>query len=57
MLLSFSAPILVTNGINMVNYQADTVLIGYFRTASEVGFYSASITLTRLLWVIPQAIQ
>lgn len=57
MLLSFSAPILVTNGINMVNYQADTVLIGYFRSASEVGFYSASITLTRLLWVIPQAIQ
>jgi stage V sporulation protein B len=55
-LLSFGTPIVVTNGINIVNYQADTVLTGYFLNAVEVGYYSASINLSRLLWVIPQAI-
>lgn len=56
-LLSFSAPILVTNGINLVNTQADTLLTGYFLNAVEVGYYSASINLSRLLWIMPQAVQ
>lgn len=56
-LLTFSAPIVVTNGINTVNYQADTVIIGYYLNATDVGYYGASINLSRLLWTIPQAFQ
>jgi len=56
-LLTFSAPILIANGINTINYQADTLLIGYFLSAAEVGYYSAAISISRLLWVLPQAIQ
>jgi stage V sporulation protein B len=57
MLLSFSAPIVITNGINTVNYQADTIVTGYYLNAADVGYYGASINLSRLLWTIPQAFQ
>jgi O-antigen/teichoic acid export membrane protein len=57
MLLTFSAPIVITNGISTVNYQADTVVTGYYLNAADVGYYGASINLSRLLWTIPQAFQ
>ncbi|MBA7620194.1 lipid II flippase MurJ [subsurface metagenome] len=41
----------------MINYQADIVLIGYFLTATDVGYYAVAVGLSRFFWIIPQAIQ
>ena len=45
------------NFINMINLQADTVFVGYFLTAADVGYYSAATGLSKFFWVVPQAIQ
>ncbi len=45
------------NLINMINLQADTVFVGYFLTAADVGYYSAATGLSKFFWVVPQAIQ
>ena len=55
--LKFGAQILGGNAINMINYQADTILIGYFLTATDVGYYAVAVGLSRFFWIIPQAIQ
>jgi len=56
-LLKFGAQIFGANAINMINYQADTLLIGYFLTATDVGHYAVAVGLSRFFWIIPQAIQ
>ena len=55
--LRFGAQIFGANAINMINYQADTLLIGYFLTATDVGYYAVAVGLSRFFWIIPQAIQ
>jgi len=56
-LLGFGAQIFGANAINMINYQADIVLIGYFLTATDVGYYAVAVGLSKFFWIIPQAIQ
>jgi len=56
-LLGFGSQIFGANAINMINYQADIVLVGYFLTATDVGYYAVAVSLSRFLWLIPQAIQ
>ena len=56
-LISFGIKTVVANAMNLINYQADTLMIGYFLTKSDVGFYTISITFAKLLWVIPSSIQ
>lgn len=56
-LLKFGAQIFGANAINMINYQADTLLIGYFLTATDVGHYAVAVGLSRFFWIVPQAIQ
>ena len=56
-LLKFGAQIFGANAINMINYQADTLLIGYFLTATDVGHYAVAVGLSRFFWIIPQAVQ
>jgi O-antigen/teichoic acid export membrane protein len=56
-LLSFSWKIVAGNAINMINYQADIILIGYFLTATDVGYYAVAIGFSKFFWIIPQAIQ
>jgi O-antigen/teichoic acid export membrane protein len=55
--LRFGAQIFGANAINMINYQADILLIGYFLTATDVGYYAVAVGLSRFFWIIPQAIQ
>lgn len=56
-MLTFGSQILAGNAINMVNYQADIVLIGYFLTATDVGYYAVAVGLSKFFWLIPSAIQ
>ncbi|CAD6493248.1 MAG: putative flippase AglR [Candidatus Argoarchaeum ethanivorans] len=56
-LLGFGAQIVGANAINMINYQADIVLIGYFLTATDVGYYAVAVGLSKFFWIIPSAIQ
>jgi O-antigen/teichoic acid export membrane protein len=56
-LLELGARIFGANAINMINYQADIVLIGYFLTATDVGYYAVAVGLSKFFWIIPQAIQ
>ena len=56
-ILSFGAQIVGADAINMINYQADVILIGYFLTAKDVGYYAVAVGLSRLIWLIPQAVQ
>ena len=56
-LLSFSWKIVAGNAINMINYQMDIILVGYFLTATDVGYYAVAIGFSKFFWIIPQAIQ
>jgi stage V sporulation protein B len=56
-LAAFGAKMFGANLINMINLQADIVFLGYFLTATNVGYYSAATGLSRFFLVIPQAIQ
>lgn len=55
--LNFGIKVLLSNGINQINYQADTILIGYFTNAVYVGYYSIAVMLSTFFWLIPQSIQ
>lgn len=56
-LLGFGMQIFAAGAINQINYQADIVLIGYFLTATDVGYYAVAVGLSRFFWIVPQAIQ
>lgn len=56
-MLVFGAQIFAGNAINMINYQADTIMIAYFLTATDVGYYGVAVGLSKFFWLIPRAIQ
>jgi O-antigen/teichoic acid export membrane protein len=56
-MLRFGVQMFTAGMINIINYQADIILIGYFLTATEVGYYAVAIGLSRFFWLIPDAIQ
>ncbi|MCL0079969.1 flippase [Dehalococcoidia bacterium] len=56
-LLKFGAQIFGANAINMINYKADIVLIGFFLTATDVGHYAVAVGLSTFFWLIPDAVQ
>jgi stage V sporulation protein B len=56
-LIGFGTQMFGANLINMINLQGDTVFVGYFLTAADVGYYSAATGLSKFFWVVPQAIQ
>lgn len=49
-LLSYSAPLLFTSFIYLIMQWTDTIMLGYFNTAKEVGIYNAAIPLAWLLF-------
>lgn len=55
-ILQFGLQIFGTNIINMINYQADILIIGYMLTASDVGYYSVAANFSKFFWIIPNAI-
>lgn len=48
-LVVFSFPLFGNNVIEILMISASTLLLGYFKTADQVGFYNVSVTLARLL--------
>ena len=56
-LLSFGSQTLIANSINLVNYQADIVMVGFFLNQIDVGLYGVAVTFAKLLWLIPDSIQ
>ncbi|MEK6894841.1 MAG: flippase [Nanoarchaeota archaeon] len=51
---SYSWPILFLGAINILFYWIDSFVIGYFKTATDVGFYNVSFTLVALFGIAPE---
>jgi len=51
--LSFSMVTLVTNSIQFLAYRMDYWFIEYFRGEKELGWYSLSVKLAQVFWVLP----
>ncbi len=56
-LLLFSLPIMGAVLLNTLMSSADTLILGYFKTAKDVGLYNASYTLSGLLTIFFAAFQ
>ncbi len=54
-MFSFSWPLVLTHFLVMIMAWTDTIMIGYFKNASEVGIYNAAIPTAQILYVIPYA--
>ncbi len=50
----FSWPLLFYSIIGTMFYWTDTFLLGYFKGASEVGYYNSAITIVMLLIIAPE---
>jgi O-antigen/teichoic acid export membrane protein len=48
-LLLFSLPLLVTAMLVMIVQWTDTIMLGYFKTSSDVGLYNGALPLARLI--------
>lgn len=56
-LISFGGKMFGGEATNALLNQIDTILIGYYLIAKDVGYYSAAIVITAFLGLIPGAIQ
>ena len=56
MLASFGSRLIGANIIGQIYYNIDTLMIGYFLTSTEVGYYAVAISLSRFFWLVPRAI-
>jgi len=55
MLASFGSRITGANMIWQTYYYMDSLMIGYFLTSTEVGYYAVAISLSRFFWLVPKA--
>jgi stage V sporulation protein B len=53
----FGSKNLLSNAINLINYQADILMIGYFLSKYDVGIYSVAVMFGKLIWILPDSIQ
>lgn len=56
-IINFGSKTLLSNVINLINYQADILMVGYFMTKTDVGIYSVSIMFAKLIWIFPDSVQ
>nr|WP_230625002.1 flippase [Methanosarcina mazei] len=56
-IISFGSKTVLANAINLINYQADILMIGYFMTKTDVGVYSVAVMFAKLIWILPDSIQ
>jgi len=57
MLTTFGSRMMGINSINLLHTQADILLIGYFLSSADVGYYAAAVSLSRFFWRVPQSVQ
>ncbi len=55
-LLSFGGQVFGANALGLIVGQADILMIGYFRAATEVGYYTVASAFSSFLLLIPGAI-
>lgn len=55
-LIYFGMHTVFANGINVINYKADILMVGYFLTAKDVAYYSVAVGLSRIIWNIPNSV-
>ena len=55
MLASFGSRLVGMNMINQIYNYIDTIMIGYFLTSTDVGYYAVAISLSRFFWLVPRA--
>ncbi|MEK6841243.1 MAG: flippase, partial [Nanoarchaeota archaeon] len=55
-ILIYSFPLILTSLLTLLQKWADTFVIGYYRSASEIGVYSIAFSTASLLAIIPTAL-
>ena len=55
-LIKFSFPLLLSGAVALIVSWTDVLMIGFFRTTSEVGIYNAALTTASLLLLFPVAL-
>jgi len=56
-ILPFGVQVLGVNSLSTIETQTDIILIGYFLTAMDVGYYSVAVAIAGLFLSIPMAVQ
>jgi O-antigen/teichoic acid export membrane protein len=56
-MLWFGTQVFSTNAVNLMLNYTDTFMIGYFLTATDVGYYSVAVTMCLLFSIVPNAVQ
>jgi O-antigen/teichoic acid export membrane protein len=56
-LLRFGIKLFASNLINQLNVYADYLLLAFFLSAEQVGYYTIAISISRLIWVLPGCVQ
>lgn len=56
-LLYFGFYIVLTNSLGMINAQIDSLMVGHFMSATDVGLYSVAILFAEGLILIPDSVQ
>ena len=54
-LASFGSRLVGASMINQIYYNIDILMIGYFLTSTDVGYYAVAISLSRFFWLVPRA--
>ena len=55
-LLFYSIPLVLNTFVFLVILWTDTIMIGYFKNASEVGIYNAALPTAQLMLIIPNSL-
>ncbi|MFB0564480.1 MAG: flippase [Candidatus Aminicenantaceae bacterium] len=55
-LISFGSKVFGANTLALILTQADIIILGYFLTAKDVGYYSIAVTLSNFFLLVPRAI-
>jgi len=55
-LFFFSLPLLMSGTMSLIVSWTDVLMIGYFKTTSDVGIYNATLTISSLLLVLPMSL-
>jgi stage V sporulation protein B len=56
LLKTFTLIVYLCNSIQFLNYKMDLYIINYFQLREDVGVYALALSLSQLIWVLPNAI-
>ena len=54
-LTAFGSRLVGANMIGQIYNYIDIIMIGYFLTSTEVGYYAVAISLSKFFWLVPKA--